>query len=118
MEAPALEMVRERAVHEHVHAGVVARHQPVDQVARQALTAVFRLHHEGGKLAGSVGVQPYLRDADDAAVVVGHEETRPMKAARIESSLADQRRDVCLVGRAGPADHGRHGISVPSPSPG
>jgi hypothetical protein len=87
-------------------------------VAPEALTAVLRLDHKGRKLAGSVGVQSYLRDADDAAVVVGHEEPRPVKAARIESGLADQRRDICLVGRAGPADHGRHGISVPSLSPG
>lgn len=117
MEAPALVIVREWAVHEHVHAAVVARDQPVDQVAREALTAVLRLDHEGRELAGSVGVQSHLRDTDDAAVVVGHEEPRPMKAPRIESGLADQRRDVYLVGCAGPADHGRHGISVPRPSP-
>jgi len=57
-------------------------------------------------------VQPYLRDADDAVVVVGYEEPRPVKAARIESGPSDQCRDVCLVGRAGLADHGCHGISV------
>ena len=49
----------------------------------EALTAVLRLDHEGRELAGSVGVQSHLRDIDDAAVVVGHEEPRPMKAARI-----------------------------------
>jgi hypothetical protein len=96
MEAPALVMVRERAVQEHMHAAVVAGHQSVDQVAREALTSVLRLDHKGCKFASSVGVQPYLRDADDSAIVVGHEEPRPMKAARIESGLADQRRDVCL----------------------
>lgn len=110
METPALVVVGERSV-QHVHKAVVAAQQRVDQPAGDTAAALFGLDHEGGELARSVGVPPYLRDTDDASVVVG-DETLPVELARVEPGPAHHRCDVVLVGLAGMADGGRHMASV------
>jgi hypothetical protein len=87
---------------------MIVGQQVLDHAARDPLTTALRVDDERGKLVSAVRVVPDLRDAHDPPLVLRHDEPRPLQPARIYPGRADHRRDVRLVGFAGPPDDQRH----------